>query len=86
MKKSLIAAVFTLGLIGNAFAACDETPYNAPEELQPSCTEETPVAPNVSVAPTDKLKVKGEIDSKSESNADATENHASEKSSQSSVK
>ena len=43
MKKNLIAAVFTLGLIGNAFAACDETPYNAPEELQPSCAEETPV-------------------------------------------
>ena len=86
MKKSLIAAVLTIGLIGNAFAACDETPYNAPEELQPSCAEETPVVPDVAVSPADKLKENREVDSKNERNVGATEKHASEKSSQSVVK
>ena len=45
MKKSLIAAAFTFGLIGNAFAACDATPYNSPEELQPACVDEAAVVP-----------------------------------------
>ena len=84
MKKSLIAAVFTLGLIGNAFAACDETPYNAPEELQPSCAEETPVVPDVDASKTDKTKVKEQNEKKD--HADGTEKSVPEKSSQSNAK
>ena len=86
MKKSLVAAVLTIGLIGNAFASCDSTPYNAPDELQPACADETPVVQGVDTTPADKLKVNKEVDSKSERKADATEKHALEKSSQSSVK
>jgi len=72
MKKSFIAAVFTFGLIGNAFAACDTTPYNAPEELQPACTEEVSVAPDALTASADQIKAKAEIVSEKERSADVT--------------
>ena len=84
MKKSLIAAVFTLGLIGNAFAACDETPYNAPEELQPSCAEETPPVPDVDTKTDKTAKVKQQNEKKA--HADGTEKSVPEKSSQSNAK
>ena len=72
MKKSLITAVFTLGLIGNAFAVCDATPYNAPEELQPACTEVTSVASDAFTTSADKIKAKVEIDSEKEHSSAAT--------------
>ena len=83
MKKSLVAAVLTIGLIGNTSASCDSTPYNAPEELQPDCAKESPVLQNVDTSPVDKLKENREIDLKSERNTDSTERHVLEKSSQS---
>ena len=86
MKKSLVAAVLTIGFIGNAFASCDSTPYVSPDELQPACAEKSPTVQGQEASLADKLKEKREIDSNSESNADATEIHASEKSSQSGVK
>jgi len=86
MKKSLVAAVLTMGLVGNVFASCDSTPYNAPEELQPACAEEKPVVKDVETTSASKLKVNQEVDSKSERNVDATEKHVLEKSSQSGVK
>ena len=86
MKKSLVAAVLTIGFIGNAFASCDNTPYNSPEELQPSCAEEKPVVKDVETTSASKLKVNQEIDSKSERNTDATDNPVLEKPTQSSVK
>ena len=81
MKRRLIAAVFTLGLIGNTFAACDAIPYNAPEELQPPCAQESPVVPNTETAPADKAKANQEADK--DPSADATEKRKLEKSSQS---
>ena len=69
MKKSLATAVFTLGLIGNAFAVCDATPYNAPEELQPACTEVTSVVSDALTTSADQVKVKVEIDSETERSA-----------------
>ena len=72
MKKNLIAAVFALSLIGNAFAACDATPYNAPEELQPSCTEVTSVVSDALTPSADKIKAKVEIDSEKEHSSAAS--------------
>jgi len=83
MKKSLVAAVLTIGLIGNVFASCDTAPYVSPEELQPACTEETPAVQGVDSTPADKPKITREGDSKNECNAGSTEKHALEKSSQS---
>jgi hypothetical protein len=49
MQKNLIAAlILTTGLISNSHAACDLTPYNAPEDLQVPCSSDT-----TSAAPTD---------------------------------
>lgn len=76
MKKSLITAVFTLGLIGNAFAGCDTTPYNAPEELQPACTEEVSVVSDAITTSADKIKAKTETDSEKKRSADVTEKRA----------
>ena len=86
MKKSLITAVFTLGLIGNVFAECDTTPYNAPEELQPACTDDAPVVTEVGTSNTDKTKVKAKSDSEKKRSADGTEKSVPEKSSQSNAK
>ena len=61
MKKSLITAVFTLGLISNAFADCDTTPYNAPEELRPVCTEAASVASDSATTAAEKTEAKAEI-------------------------
>ena len=83
MKKSLVAVVLTIGLVGNAFASCDTTPYVSPEELQPACAEEAPAVQGADSTPADKPKVTGEGDSKNDRNADSTEKHAVEKSSQS---
>lgn len=44
MKKLVIAAVLGFSLVGNAFAECDSLVYNTPEELRPSCTENSPAA------------------------------------------
>jgi hypothetical protein len=42
MQKNLIAAlILTTGLISNSHAACDLTPYNAPEDLQVPCGNDT---------------------------------------------
>jgi len=86
MKKSLVAAVLTIGLAGNVFASCDNTPYVAPEELQPACAEKTPVAQGVATPPADKFKVSEEIDSKSKLNADSSKKLVSEQLSQGGVK
>ena len=83
MKRRLIAAVFTLGLIGNACAACDAMPYNAPEELQPPCAQESPIVPNTETVPADKAKANGNADAAKDPSADATEKRKLEKSSQS---
>ena len=72
MKKSFIAAVFTIGLIGNAFASCDTTPYNAPEELRPVCGEEASVVSDVLTTSADQVKVKVEIDSETERRSGAS--------------
>ena len=72
MKKSLITVVFTLGLIGNASASCDTTPYNAPEELRPVCAEKIPVASDALTTSADQVKVKVEIDSETERSAGAS--------------
>lgn len=76
MKKSLAAAVFTFGLIGNAFAACNATPYNAPEELQPACTEEVSVVSDAITTSADKIKEKAEIVSEKQRSADVTRKSA----------
>ena len=76
MKKSFIAAVFTLGLVGNAFSACDTTPYNAPEELQPACTEEVSVVSDAITISADTIKAKAEIVSEKERSADVTRKSA----------
>jgi hypothetical protein len=42
MQKTLIAAlVLSACLINNSHAACDLTPYNAPEDLQVPCGNDT---------------------------------------------
>ena len=42
MQKTLIAILtLSLGLISNSQAACDLTPYNAPEDLQLPCSNDT---------------------------------------------
>jgi hypothetical protein len=42
MQKNLIAAlILTTGLISNSHAACDLTPYNAPEDLQVPCSNDS---------------------------------------------
>jgi hypothetical protein len=48
MQKILIAAlVLATGLINNSHAACDLTPYNAPEDLQVPCSNDsTSAAPD----------------------------------------
>ena len=86
MKKSLVAAVLSIGLVGHVFAACNETPYVTPEELQPACAEKTPVAQGVATPTADKLKVSEAIDSKSKDNADASKELVLKQSSQSDVK
>ena len=86
MKKSLIAAVFTLGLTGNVFAECDTTPYNAPEELQPACTEDAPVVSDGKISNDNKIKVKRQNDSEKKDSADGAEKSVPEKSSQSNAK
>lgn len=50
MKKTFIAAVVTLGFIGNALAECEQGIYNAPVELQPACANETVTAPDAQPA------------------------------------
>ena len=84
MKKNLIAALFTLGLIGNVFAECDTTPYNAPEELLPACTEDTPATP-ATPANVDKPKPTEKSDSDKKPSTDA-EKPTTEKSNQSAGK
>lgn len=81
MKKNLIAVLFTLGLASNVFAECDTTPYNAPEELLPACTEDTPVTP-ATPASADEPKPTEKSDSDKKPSTDA-EKPATEKSNQS---
>ena len=83
MKKNLIAALFTLGLIGNVFAECDTTPYNAPEDLQAACTNDSPVAATSTSADKTKLTKKSDSDKKPSTDA---EKPATEKSNQSAGK
>lgn len=40
MKKSLIVVAFSVIFAGNAFAACNNTPYMSPDELQSECTQD----------------------------------------------
>ena len=86
MKKNLIAALFTLGLIGNVFAECDTTPYNAPEELQPACTDDAPAVSDGKTSNTDATKVKRQNASEKKDNAGGTEKSVPVKSSQSDAK
>ena len=91
MKKNLIATLFTLGLIGNVFAECDTTPYNAPEDLQPACTADAPATPAAPAAPTipataDKTKANEKSDADKKRNSNASEKPATEKSNQSAGK
>lgn len=65
MKKSLVAAVLTIGLVGNAFAACDSAPYIAPEDMKVSCSEETPTAQVEAALPADQTSVSGTIEANS---------------------
>ena len=85
MKKSLVAAVLSIGLVGNVFASCDNTPYVSPEELQPACAKITPIAQGVATRPADKFKVSEAIDSKSKRSADVSNQLVSEQLSQSDV-
>ena len=87
MKKNLIAALFTLGLIGNVFAECDTTPYNAPEDLQAACTADAPATPAAPTIPAtaDKTKATEKSDSDKKPGTDA-EKPATEKLNQSAGK
>jgi len=86
IKKSLVATALSIGLVGNVFASCANTPYLSPEELQPACAEKSPIAQDLASPSTDKIKVSEAIDSKSKRNADATKKLVSEQLSQSDVK
>jgi len=86
LKKGIAATALTIGLAGNVFAACNNTPYVAPEELQPACAEKPLVAQTADTPNANQLQVSGLIDSKSKRNAEATKKIVLENSSQSSVK
>ena len=73
MKKSLVAAVFSCGLVGNVFASCDSTPYLAPIDMQPDCADQTPIAQEAATPTASKLKVSESTDSKNKHNADKPE-------------
>ena len=45
MQKMLIVALLGLSIMSQVYAACDDTPYNAPEDLRPTCEKEVPVSP-----------------------------------------
>jgi len=76
MKKSLITAVFTLGLIGNAFATCDTTPYSAPEELRPVCADGASNASDETATSADQIEAIADIESDAGHSIEATEKRA----------
>lgn len=86
LKKGIAATALTIGLAGNVFATCNNTPYVAPEELQPACTEKQSVAQTADTPTANQPQVSGLIDSKSNRNTEFTKQIVLEQSSQSSVK
>lgn len=86
LKKGIAATALTIGLAGNVFATCNNTPYVAPEELQPACTEKQSVAQTTDTPTANKRQVNGLIDSKNKRNTESTKQIVVEQSSQSSVK